>query len=353
MLYSGESVRLARELPDLALPVHTEGTVTRIIRDDQGYPLGAEVEFRPSSGRVTHTVPLDAVELVISLPGGCTAVLWDFTLSPDQLIEPAMHVMLDRDFEMREGPNLMQLHYNREERFWRNGERFTDPTGAYAATAGQSWDGCLVAFSGRQRFHLEFRLRGKGKPYLMVHQRYEAYQQQSLKTHEAMSLLRVLLNIYVRTGATYCAIPVASNWLMDESWDSLLQTPYFPDLFIVPQSRVPASLPPQYRVQRLVDEKAIMTTLPVKFAPSDVGWERSERELKLDSLRACKAIGEKAYDQLYETGSAGSSTGLYSDAKEAFYDAIRIANELGLKEESEELEKRLQHIKAVFRSQFS
>src|SRR5437763_4755820 len=78
LLYSGESVRLARELPDLALPVHTEGTVTRIIRDDQGYPLGAEMEFRPAAGRVTHTVPLAAVELVISPPGGCTAVLWDF-----------------------------------------------------------------------------------------------------------------------------------------------------------------------------------------------------------------------------------------------------------------------------------
>src|SRR5436305_756312 len=136
LLYSGETVRLVRELPDLALPVHTEGTVTRIIRDDQGYPLGAEMEFCPSAGRMTHTVPLDAVELVISPPGGCTAVLWNFMLSPDQLIEPAMHVMLDRDFQMREGPNLMQLHYNREERFWRSGERFTDPAGAYAATAG-------------------------------------------------------------------------------------------------------------------------------------------------------------------------------------------------------------------------
>ena len=77
----------------------------------------------------------------------------------------------------------------------------------------------------------------------------------------------------------------------------------------------------------------------------------AEREQKLNQLRACKAMGEKAYDDMYE--AHGSVTGLYSDAKEAFYDAIRIANELGLSDESKELEKRLHHIKAVFRSQFS
>ena len=80
---------------------------------------------------------------------------------------------------------------------------------------------------------------------------------------------------------------------------------------------------------------------------------RSERELKLDQLRACKALGEKAYDQMYDAHSHSEANGLYSDAKEAFYDAIRVANELGLKEESSELEKRLHHIKAVFRSQFT
>lgn len=77
----------------------------------------------------------------------------------------------------------------------------------------------------------------------------------------------------------------------------------------------------------------------------------AEREQKLNQLRACKAFAEKAYDEMYETH--GSVTGLYSDVKEAFYDAIRVAGELGLGEEVEELEKRLQHIKAVFRSQFS
>ncbi|HXB22107.1 MAG TPA: hypothetical protein VNV88_12030 [Candidatus Solibacter sp.] len=79
--------------------------------------------------------------------------------------------------------------------------------------------------------------------------------------------------------------------------------------------------------------------------------KRTERELKLDQMRACIALGEKAYDDMYE--SSGSTTGLYSDAKESFREAIRLANELGLTEESAALSARLEHIKAVFRSQFS
>ena len=60
--------------------------------------------------------------------------------------------------------------------------------------------------------------------------------------------------------------------------------------------------------------------------------------------------GEEAYDRMYETRSP---SGDYSEAKENFHAAISLANELGLKEEAERLEKRLLHIKNVFRSQFS
>jgi hypothetical protein len=63
-----------------------------------------------------------------------------------------------------------------------------------------------------------------------------------------------------------------------------------------------------------------------------------------------KALGEKYYDQMYE--ARYGTSGLYSDAKEAFYDAIKLANELGLKKDVEELEKRLANIKGVVRSQF-
>jgi hypothetical protein len=56
---------------------------------------------------------------------------------------------------------------------------------------------------------------------------------------------------------------------------------------------------------------------------------------------------------MYEASSGSAATGCYSDAKEAFHDAIREARELGLEAEARALEARLEHIKAVFRSQFS
>jgi hypothetical protein len=122
-------------------------------------------------------------------------------------------------------------------------------------------------------------------------------------------------------------------------------------LFIIPHSELPAELPPLYRAGRLMINQAILTTLPVKFSPTDEPIEPTEHELRLNQLRASIAIGEKAYDQMYE--ARGSLSGLYSDAKEAFSNAIHLANELGLSQESQKLSKRLEHIKAVFRSQFT
>ena len=351
MLYKGERVRLLGDLPEHGLNKHTEGHVVDVHRNNENQPSAAEVCFYAGSQSVTAVVPLDTVELAISSGNsGCTAVFWGLEEN-SRLIESAVHRMLDHGFEMRQGLNVMQLNYDRSERFWRDGDRLDDATGAQAVVAGPAWDGCIVAFSGRQRFELEFRLRGRRPPYVMLHQRWETYEEQRLTTPPAMTLLRILLNLYETLRAEYCAVPVASNWLMDEEWRSLLQQPYFPDLFVIPQSQVPAELPPLYRAQRLVNGKAIMTTLPVKFSPTDGPIERTPRELRLNALRASTAIGEKAYDQMYE--AHGSATGLYSDAKEAFYDAISIANELGLRDEAERLSKRLEHIKAVFRSQFT
>lgn len=71
-------------------------------------------------------------------------------------------------------------------------------------------------------------------------------------------------------------------------------------------------------------------------------------------LASCERIAEQAYDDMYEKAhSPSAATGYYSDAKEAFSDAIRAARELGLEEEVKRLEERLEHVKAVFRSQFS
>lgn len=81
--------------------------------------------------------------------------------------------------------------------------------------------------------------------------------------------------------------------------------------------------------------------------------DETEREEQLKRLEHLKAMGEKAYDDLYEAHSSSGATACYSDAKECYYDAIGLARQLGLTEEVAALEKRLAHIKAVFRSQFA
>ncbi|HEV3041319.1 MAG TPA: hypothetical protein VHA33_26380 [Candidatus Angelobacter sp.] len=351
MLYVGETVRLLWDLPEAKLAKDQEGAVTGIYHNNEGEILGVEVRFYAAGEPQTLRVPLEALEPVVTQFHGSTAVLWGLEKPTQQIVERGMHAMLDHGFEMRQGLNVMTIEYDRSERFWRTGERSADATGAGVVASASSWDGCLVAFSGRQRFHLEFRLRGRRSPCVLLHQRYEAFHEQWSSTPAAMAILRVLLHLYTALEAENCAFPVADRWISDESWDSLLQQPFFPDLFLLPAFKVPEQIPPLYRMQKLHESRAILTALPVKFSPVDDPIQPTERERKLHQLRACKALGEKAYDQMYEV--SGSATGLYSDAKEAFYDAIRLANELGLKEESAELAARLDHIKAVFRSQFS
>ena len=60
--------------------------------------------------------------------------------------------------------------------------------------------------------------------------------------------------------------------------------------------------------------------------------------------------GEEAYDRMYDTHSP---SGEYSEVKENFRMAIQLARELGREDEVARLEKRLEHIKAVHRSQFT
>jgi len=72
---------------------------------------------------------------------------------------------------------------------------------------------------------------------------------------------------------------------------------------------------------------------------------RTDEELNHNRLRKLNALDKKYYDQMYESGRGAN--GCYSNAKDAFYDAIGLANELGLKDEAEALSKRLEHIKAV------
>lgn len=351
MIYPGETIRLLRAQPELGLEQYAEGRVIATRKNEEGAIAAVEVEFNRDSQTTRAEVPLAEVELVISDSQlRQTAVLWGLEEPPRRVIEAAMHCMLDSGFLMRDGLNVVQLHYDPENRWWHWGEKHADSTGALVATSAPAWDGFVAAFSGRQCFHLEFRQPRLREAVVMLHERHEIYLEQAKTTHPAMSLMRVLLNLCGATGARYCAFPVAAPWIYDQDLGSVLRPPLYPDFLMVPEKELPRSISTPFRLIRLTGNRAILTVLPVKSSPTETGFERNERELKMDHLRKCKALGEKYYDQIYD--ARFGSSGLYADAKDAFHDAIAAANELGLKEEAEELEKRLDHIKAVYRSQF-
>jgi hypothetical protein len=77
-----------------------------------------------------------------------------------------------------------------------------------------------------------------------------------------------------------------------------------------------------------------------------------ERQAKLAQFARCKEEAEKAYDGMYDAHSFRDANDCYRDAKDYFYAAIGHADDLGLPDEAEALRKRLEHVKAVFRSQF-
>lgn len=351
MFYSGETVRLLRELPESALPRYKEGTVAAVPPPIEGEPRTLEVRFYRNGESVTVSLPFDDVELVIeqSLLFR-TAVFWALQAPRDNLVELAINSLLDSGFLMRDGLNVARLYYDRDDRWWKWGEKTMDATGALVTTSAPAWDGCVVAFSGRQRFHLEFRLRGRGHPVIFLHEREAAYADQIMATESAMSVARVLMNLSSAIGARYCAFPVADPWLHDEDWQSLMRPPLYPDFFMLPETELPEGLP-DFRGIRLTENRAVWTALPMKGSPLEVAFHRSDEELKRNRLRQLIALGEKYYDQMYESGRGAN--GCYSSAKDAFYDAIGLANELGMKEEADALSKRLAHIKAVFRSQFT
>jgi hypothetical protein len=349
LFYPRETVRLLRELPESALPEYKEGTVSGVT--GEGEARTVEVRFYRKAEAVDVRLPFEDVELVIeqSLLFR-TAVFWALQEPRDKLVELAIHSLLDSGFLMRNGLNVARLHYDRNDRWWKWGEKISDPTGALAVTSSTTWDGCVVAFSGLQRFHLEFRLRGRGDPVIFLHEREDVYADQVRATESAMSVARVLMSLSSAVGARYCAFPVADPWLQDEDWQSLMRPPLYPDFFMLPETELPEGLP-GFRGIKLTENRAVWTWLPMKGSPLEVAFHRTDEELNRNRLRKLNALGEKYYDQMYESGRGAN--GCYSNAKDAFYDAIGLAKELGLKEEAEALSKRLEHIKAVFRSQFS
>jgi len=78
-----------------------------------------------------------------------------------------------------------------------------------------------------------------------------------------------------------------------------------------------------------------------------------EHDQWLARLVTCEKLGEGAYDAMCEAHSSSHAMACYSEAKEAFHDAVRAAEELGRAEKVAALRARLEHIKAVYRSQFS
>jgi hypothetical protein len=81
---------------------------------------------------------------------------------------------------------------------------------------------------------------------------------------------------------------------------------------------------------------------------SDIPPEGTEARLRWLEARA-----EEAYSRMYDAPFGAPATALYSGAKEYLYDAITLASQLGKPGEADRLTRRLAHIKAVFRSQFS
>ena len=72
-----------------------------------------------------------------------------------------------------------------------------------------------------------------------------------------------------------------------------------------------------------------------------------------ERLRRLEEYAEARYDELYEVSNRSGVSGLYSEIKESLYEAIGLAQRLGKPDEAARLEKRLEHIKAVVRSQFT
>jgi hypothetical protein len=72
-----------------------------------------------------------------------------------------------------------------------------------------------------------------------------------------------------------------------------------------------------------------------------------------EHLHALEAQAERAYEGMYEARTPNAASVCYSDAKEYFYEAIALADRLGLAADVTRFEARLAHVKAVFRSQFT
>jgi hypothetical protein len=70
-------------------------------------------------------------------------------------------------------------------------------------------------------------------------------------------------------------------------------------------------------------------------------------------LKTLEAWAERAYEAMYEAGSPAGAGAYFSEVREALREAIALARDTGLEEEASRLEKRLEHIRAVYTSQMN
>jgi len=80
------------------------------------------------------------------------------------------------------------------------------------------------------------------------------------------------------------------------------------------------------------------------------GWRRQPKTEAEPPYKKLERLGEQIYDEMYETSS---SRGYLSEIKECFTAAIDAAESEGLSDEARRLRARLDHIVAVYRSQFT
>jgi hypothetical protein len=73
-------------------------------------------------------------------------------------------------------------------------------------------------------------------------------------------------------------------------------------------------------------------------------------EIILKQIAKYEALAEQAYEEMYDSRYP---IGCYANLKDYFSAAISAANQAGLTDQAERLEKRLDHCKEVYRKQFS
>jgi hypothetical protein len=77
---------------------------------------------------------------------------------------------------------------------------------------------------------------------------------------------------------------------------------------------------------------------------------RSRRKQVLAHVLRLERMGEEAYDRMYDARRPQDD---WRDAREAFSEAIHLAEKAGLTVEAQRLQKRLDHIRAVYTHQFT